>query len=187
MPYSAEEGKEWVVETVRNLQPSPASVLDVGPGAGTYARLLRPTLPDATFTAVEVYEPYVQRFGLASLYDSVVVADVRDWDWDRSPHALVVFGDVLEHLPYGAALQVWRNARRTSDYLIASLPTSERWWHQEPENGNQHERHHFAWTYELFSKLPGVVDSRHGQDVSVFLAEGVKTRERRRGRSRAVS
>jgi predicted TPR repeat methyltransferase len=186
VPYSADEGKDWILDHVRALDPPPATVLDVGPGAGAYARLLRPCLPPgARLDAVEIYEPYVDRFGLASLYDTVTVGDIRDFDWPED-YDLVVLGDVLEHLTFGDAMRVWKVARRHADHLIVSLPTSERWWHQEPENGNPYERHHFAWTYRLFRSMPGVVDSQHGQDVSVYLAKGVQTHVPRR-RARAVS
>lgn len=171
MPYSAEEGKRWVVDTVGGIYPAPTSVLDVGPGSGTYAKLLRPVLPAARFDAVEVHEPYVEEFGLADLYDQVTVADIRDWSWAQ-PYDLVVLGDVLEHLTFVQAVRVWNAARRTSRSLVVSLPTSQRWWHQDAEHGNAHEAHRSFWTHALFGTLPGVVDSFHGTDVSVFLGQG---------------
>lgn len=187
MPFSSDEGKDWILDHVRALDPPPATVLDVGPGAGAYARLLRPLLPDARLDAVEIWEPYLDRFALPSLYDAVTVGDIRSFDWPEEDYDLVVLGDVLEHLTFGDAMRVWKTARRHADHLIVSLPTSERWWHQEPENGNTHERHHFAWTYGLFRKMPGVVDSQRGQDVSVYLAEGVRDRVPRRRRAAPLS
>lgn len=40
------------------------TILDVGPGAGTYYDLLHPYFPLARFDAVEIFAPYVERYRL---------------------------------------------------------------------------------------------------------------------------
>jgi hypothetical protein len=54
----------------------PASILDVCAGWGTYARLLRSELPAAVLTVLEVQSPYIAHFGLAALYDKLIIGDV---------------------------------------------------------------------------------------------------------------
>lgn len=76
-------------------------VLDVGPGWGKYATLLREYLnvKPARIDAVEAHKPYVDQHGLAALYDEVLVGDVLDLDADRlALYDLVLMVDVIEHV-----------------------------------------------------------------------------------------
>jgi 16S rRNA G1207 methylase RsmC len=57
MPTSADEGKPWMINKI--LAKEPASILDLGAGAGTYGQLLRPLLPRTYMTAVEIHAAYL--------------------------------------------------------------------------------------------------------------------------------
>jgi hypothetical protein len=60
--------------------------------------LLRAAFPGAYWTAIEIWEPYVEAFGLTQKYDKVIVHDVRRME--KLPDAdLYIFGDVPEHMP----------------------------------------------------------------------------------------
>jgi 2-polyprenyl-3-methyl-5-hydroxy-6-metoxy-1,4-benzoquinol methylase len=48
---------------------APTSVLDVGCGAGTYSDLVRGAGMTTELIGIEVWEPYVKRFGLTAKYD----------------------------------------------------------------------------------------------------------------------
>jgi 2-polyprenyl-3-methyl-5-hydroxy-6-metoxy-1,4-benzoquinol methylase len=85
-----------------------AEILDVGPGIGKYARLLRAGHPN--LDAVEIFAPYVEMFGLRALYRSVFIGDVRTFD--LTPYSMVIIGDVLEHLSIGDARAVLARCRR---------------------------------------------------------------------------
>ncbi|HMA50058.1 MAG TPA: hypothetical protein VKP60_09915, partial [Magnetospirillaceae bacterium] len=75
-------------------------VVDIGPGCGTYRRLLGPFLPDARWIAVEAWEPYVEAYGLKPLYDEVHVADATRFDLSRfEPGGAILFGDVIDYMP----------------------------------------------------------------------------------------
>ena len=50
MPYSSTEGKDWTVARV--VRHAPATILDIGAGAGVYETLLRRLLPAARFTEI---------------------------------------------------------------------------------------------------------------------------------------
>lgn len=84
-----------IADWVRTHIPKTARILDVGPGLGKYGILLRPSHPK--IDAIEVFRPYVEKYGLVNIYETVVIGDVtkapgiEDYD-------LVIFGDVLEHL-----------------------------------------------------------------------------------------
>lgn len=155
MPVSSREGKDWTVDRIRAHQP--VSVLDVGVGAGIYEELLRPIVPDARFIGVEVFEPYLERFGLRGRYDEMLVADVMDLD--PLPTAdVVILGDVLEHLVHQQALTLWARARRASRAAVfLSLPIVE--YPQGEVDGNPHEAHLHTWSHEsVLAELDGIVD-----------------------------
>ena len=64
MPQSSAEGKDWTRERIEGLAADgPVSVLDIGPGVGTYAKLLAgPHV--SRLTGIEIWEPYVHTYRL---------------------------------------------------------------------------------------------------------------------------
>src|SRR5690242_4035508 len=102
MPMSDPSHRPWVLEQLRVAAPAGlsiiGSVVDVGAGSGGWRQFLGPWLPQSRWTAIEIHEPYVDRFMLGSHYHRVVTGDVRDMD-PFPPADLVIFGDVLEHMP----------------------------------------------------------------------------------------
>ncbi len=121
MPMSSDEGKPWIRERIWSLAGAdPVSVLDIGPGVGTYAKLLRgPAV--AHLTGLEVWAPYVETYRLREHYDEIVIGDART---TRLPQAdVVVLGDVLEHMPRTDALQLWeRSATAARRAVYLSIP-----------------------------------------------------------------
>lgn len=109
MPYSYNFHDNDVVKFV-NEELNPISILDMGPGAGKWASLL--TLASNYHTrrvdAVEIHEPYVERFGLKKLYTRVFVGDACDFNKivNISSYDLVVLGDIIEHLTVERAQQL---------------------------------------------------------------------------------
>lgn len=75
-----------------NIDPN-IRILDVGPGAGTYAKLLRPTF---RLDGLEIFEPYIDTYKLKELYNVVHVGDIRTFD--ASSYDYLIMGDVFEHL-----------------------------------------------------------------------------------------
>lgn len=120
-----------------------ASMLDIGPGMGTYGILLNDLIPHRD--AVEVWEPYIERFNLMSLYANVLPLDV--WELaaktseipDLVRYDLIVFGDVLEHMHEHEALAVWEWAKRIARHGVISGPLGH--WPQGEVDGNAHEAH----------------------------------------------
>jgi SAM-dependent methyltransferase len=115
------------------------SVLDVGPGRGTYARVLAPlgAGPRISMDAVEVWEPYVSRYNLRAKYRRVMVADIRDWH--KFTYDLVIFGDVLEHMPREHSVLVWSKARQQARFVMMSVPIIH--YPQSESHGNPYEVH----------------------------------------------
>jgi predicted TPR repeat methyltransferase len=138
MPYSSGENSADVVEFVskHNIK----TVLDIGPGSGTYGTLLRPHVE--RIDAIEVWEPYVHEFRLKKIYDSVVIDDFRNWpDYAITGHKwdLIVFGDVLEHMTAEESKKVWTHAAHMARYGLISVPIIH--YPQGAEFGNPYEVH----------------------------------------------
>lgn len=137
MPYSVIDFKDVIRQHLTSRYGPGASVLDVGPGAGTYADLLRDHFP--LMDAVEVWEPYLGEFGLRGKYREVFIGDVRTFGFGRRRYDVVILGDVLEHLPAGAARDVLARCRRHSREVIVSVPFLSE---QGAWGGNPFETHH---------------------------------------------
>lgn len=165
MPTSIVEGKTWLVPRIVDLKPT--SILDVGAGEGTYARLLRPLLPDAKIVGVEVWEPYLADYNLADLYDWVRLGDARHIDLPTV--AVVILGDVLEHMTHDEAVALWQRSREACRLAVfASIPIIHA--PQGAVNGNVHETHVHTWTHEQGLQLPGLTDSWVGDVIGCYQA-----------------
>jgi len=140
-------------------------VLDVGPGHGKAAVLLREYLapsPD-TIDAVEAWEPYLGRFELECLYDRVYVGDVAADTWELDGrkvtaasvldrYDLVLMGDVIEHIPLGEAMDL---LRRIPGRVVVCTPVAffdNDPMHQHPPT----EAHVSHWTSAEWESIGAV-------------------------------
>ncbi|MGP4114655.1 class I SAM-dependent methyltransferase [Streptomyces sp. 4N509B] len=153
---SHHEGRDWVADRLKAACPT--LVIDVGPGEGIYSMLMRPLTPSARWECVEVWGPYVARFNLKEKYDAVHVADVRGFDFP--PGAVVLLGDVVEHLPEPDGRRLLTELRARADHLMVSVPIVT--LHQGTVHGNPHEAHLTHWTWEAMDEVMGGCDSYRG-------------------------
>lgn len=167
MPLSSPEGKSWIRDHVAALATDgPLSVVDVGPGVGTYAKLLRG--PAVTHVVgIEVHAPYVETYRLHEYYDQIVVGDVREVDIPACD--VVVLGDVVEHMSEDDALAVWAKAAaaaRRAVYL--SIPIVH--YPQGEIEGNPHEVHVVDdWDHErVMQRFAGIGEHEIGTEVGVY-------------------
>ncbi len=135
---SSREGKDWIKERVAMLATgNPLTVLDIGPGVGTYAKLLAG--PDiASLIGLEIWEPYVHTYRLREYYDEIIIGDARLVDLPAAD--VVILGDVAEHMTEVEALDLWQRAgaaARRAVYL--SIPIVH--YPQGEIEGNEHEHH----------------------------------------------
>lgn len=166
MPTSMEEGKWMTQNWLYDLKPS--SVLDVGPGDGTYARRMRvATPPGCSWAAVEIYAPYVQRYGLHQYYDAVYVDDIREWSPESfEEEDVVLFGDVLEHMEKTEALYVLGAAKAHARAIMVSIPIIHA--PQGMVEGNVHETHVYHWDfYEMLDAI-GPCAYHHGEVLGIY-------------------
>lgn len=128
------------------MEIDPTVVLDVGVGEGTYSKLLRPLdKHDTNWTAVEVFGPYIDRYGLYDHYNHVHQSDIRYYSWPDT-YDLGIAGDVLEHLTKEQARQVVSDLQDHCTNVIISVPVLH--LDQGTVNGNPAERHIDHWEYQ---------------------------------------
>jgi len=144
MPGSSPHGKAWMVE--RLMGERPKRVLDIGAGCGTYAQLFRARWPGSHWTAVEVWEPYVDAYKLREQYDVVHVSDARTWE-PEGRYDLAFLGDVLEHMTSKEARVLLDRIRGVADMVVVSIPIVH--YPQGALCGNPFETHvEEDWSHE---------------------------------------
>lgn len=107
MPTSNLAVWPWIIQYVHEVPHE--RILDVGPGWGKAATLLREylnTKPEQ-IDAIELHDPYVEAHRLHALYDEVLVGDVCDLDDDElARYDLVLMVDVIEHIEKERAVEL---------------------------------------------------------------------------------
>ncbi|GAB6904165.1 class I SAM-dependent methyltransferase [Kineosporia succinea] len=164
---SSREGKDWIRERVTALAgDEPMRVLDIGPGVGTYAKLLA-DLTDAHITGIEIYEPYVHTYRLHDYYDEIVVGDAREVPFPAVD--VVILGDVAEHMSEADALGIWKKAQDAAALAVyLSIPIVH--YPQGEIEGNPHEVHvDEDWDHDrVISTFSGIGASWTGTEVGVY-------------------
>ena len=167
MPLSSAEGKDWIRERITALgADEPVRVLDIGPGAGTYAKLLRgPAV--SRLTGIEIFAPYVTTYRLEQYYDQIIVGDARDVDFPESD--VVILGDVAEHMSQPQAQALWAKAARAARRAVyLSIPIVP--YEQDPIEGNHHEIHVVPdWDHDkVLAAFDGIASHWIGTEVGVY-------------------
>lgn len=167
MPTSDVDNKQWALDKIREIDPQ--SVLDVGPGEGTYSDLAK-AHTSARWACVEAWAPYIPEFGLWGKYDHVVVSDIRHTDLMSisAPVDLAIVGDVLEHMAQAEARGVLTKLTAWADNVLVSVPLVH--LEQDPHEGNWFEIHQEHWGFEQMQRelSPGLVDWKHGDVLAYY-------------------
>lgn len=164
---SSAEGKAWTKERIDLLAANgPLEILDIGPGVGTYAKLLAgPSV--SKVIGIEIYAPYVDTYRLRQYYDEIIIGDVREVA--LPPVDVVIIGDVAEHMSEAEALDMWARAAiaaRRAVYL--SIPIVH--YPQGEIEGNEHEHHVVDdWDHDkVMQAFAGIGRYWRGTEVGVY-------------------
>lgn len=160
MPSSTWVHLSDVLTSILTVQPT--SVLDVGVGFGKWGylcreyldigkRRLKPTDWKTTIDGIEPFEEYLQPHQ-NWLYDDLFVGTVQEWieankaSEKVQQYDLVIFGDILEHLPRHVALSVLEffQAYVARKLIVVGIPLGPN-WKQGEVCGNELETHVSAW------------------------------------------
>ncbi len=168
MGFSDPTNKPWTKEKIIELNPT--TVLDVGAGQGVYLNLIREGLGAGVIVnAVEVWQEYINQFDLENKYDKLFAMDVRDLN--NFAYDLIILGDVLEHMPEQAAVDLWEKISKQAKYAIISIPIIH--YHQDAINGNPYEVHvEEDWNTERVLKtFKGIIEYKEFPVTGVFIAK----------------
>jgi predicted TPR repeat methyltransferase len=151
MSYSLKSGKAETLAWFQANQSTIKTVVDIGPGSGTYVKLIREDAQccvDATWIGVEIWKPYIEEFELESRYNQVLNQDVRTVDWVALNPDVVIAGDVLEHMTKQDAVALVDRILQVSKTLIVSIPIRHM-PQDEHAYPNPHEAHiKDDWSHE---------------------------------------
>lgn len=158
--------RDWLIKNRREFK----RVLDIGAGVGTYALMGR--FPEQHWTAIEVFEPYVDMFNLRGKYDDVFVDDIRESNL-LDDYNLIIAADMLEHMHKEEAKAVIGNLLRHTEQLLISVPVVHNDQEPGPE-GNEYERHIDHWHPEEMRLLlkDRIISEITGDVVAYFLVQG---------------
>lgn len=140
MPFSSNNGKKWTQRLLDRIIIARGSthVIDIGPGSGTYSKLLERSRKFSHWTGVEVWQPYVDKYALHTLYDEIVVEDSRRWLPPRR-YDVAIAGDVIEHMTKDEAVELYNKMLSCSDIVLMSIPIVH--YPQGEYDGNPYEAH----------------------------------------------
>ena len=166
MPTSDKEGKHISRLLIEDADPS--VVWDIGPGEGTYYDLMKYSTLDAYWVGVEIWEPYVEKYSLDRKYDLVLRKDVREVNFPTQPseYKLIIFGDVLEHMPEDDARKLIVRAKQHFRWILVSLPIVHA--PQGEVNGNPYEAHLKHWTFDEMHEAMGKCMAFKGHTLGLY-------------------
>lgn len=118
---------------MRNI-PHYYKVLDVGAGSGKYGTMLKHYF--GGIDAIEIYEPYIEKFDLHSIYTRIFCADVVDFD--ISEYDFLILGDIVEHLELKVAQNLLGYIHNANKKCLVAVPYQ---MEQGEVDGNVHETH----------------------------------------------
>ena len=134
MPYSCSRYKNEIKQHIIETFPSDMKILDVGAGSGLYARLLTDKFKH--IDALEIYEPYIERFGLKRFYREIIIGDILDFD--ISAYDYIIMGDVLEHIDFVSAINLIARINSMQKKCLVAVPYL---YEQGSFEGNDAEKH----------------------------------------------
>jgi hypothetical protein len=166
MPVSLWLGLEDCLDAVTSSQPG--SVLDAGIGFGLWGHLLRQYLDvwegritrDQWRVRIDGIEIDERRIQVHSryLYDEVFVGDIRERVPDlgrQRGYDVILFGDVLEHLPKADAVRVLREAVVLANKrVIVRVPLGDGW---RREGRTPPDHHRSRWAVGDFAEMLAIV------------------------------
>lgn len=172
-----------ILKEIMRLNPLPKKVLDVGIGFGKWGFLLREMLDiqalryekaswSHIIDGVEIFENYIKEYH-HYFYDNIFITDIRTLQYQE--YDLVIFGDIIEHLPKEEAIHIIRYAQQRAIHVFLSTPLG--FQKQGECLGNVHETHLCGFEQDDFEKLGfravEVVDDLQNYNMLI----GVWTRE----------
>jgi hypothetical protein len=168
MPFSAPYGKKIIVRWLAENRPDIKSMVDFGAGAGYYGKLFKFYIPWCRREAVEVFEPYIEKYELSLIYSKIYIEDASKMALPSADMA--VFGDVIEHMTKDVALDFISRIDAKYRHAIISIPFGS--YPQDASHGNEFERHLSEWSFEeLCEVFKNFKVKEKYKNIAVFIKE----------------
>ena len=138
---------EEVFTYLKSNFSSDTKILDIGAGDGKWGFILKKYFENVD--AVEIFEPYIERYGLEKIYSKVINQDFLTLD--LSDYDIVIMGDVFEHVTRNEAKN-WlkKNSKKLKEIIVVVPFEYPQDWDGVYENKWGHH-HQPDLTPELFS------------------------------------
>lgn len=119
-------------------QEKDVKILDIGAGDGKWGSLLKPHFKN--IDAVEIFEPYIERYNLDQIYNKVHLGNFLEMDSDQ--YDVFILGDVFEHVTKEDAKKWLEKVKKKCKEIIVVVPFEyEQDWDGVYENkwGHHHQ------------------------------------------------
>lgn len=167
-------GKNETIDFVEEICPNKSSrILDVGPGRGTYNKLLK-RRGYKILDAVEIYFPYIEKFELEKIYHRVFHCNIVDFEYQH--YDIVIMGDVIEHLEISDAQKVIMYAQQHSNLILIAVPYLLEQKGSQLDGSGDHRQPDL--TREIFlERYPGFELLIDNDQVGVFYFKNLSLKE----------
>ena len=118
MPTRTEVFKDVIYNHIRyttSFIPD-CKILDVGAGYGNFGR----NLQNLNVDAIEIFDPYIEEYGLREIYKNVYNDNILNFDIDNYDY--IIMGDVLEHIPVNDATDLIRKIKQKQIKCLVGVP-----------------------------------------------------------------
>lgn len=155
MPTSAKTFDKEVEKLLRRyISKGMTRFLDVGAGSGKYGKMLNDLRTEEKFDfymdAVEPDLEYAKEYKLHEIYNYIYFENIYSFMSERQTYCtnVVIFGDVLEHLPKSAGIDVLEHFIYRSNFVIVVVPR----YFIQLNNEHWMENHNSIWQEKDFLK-----------------------------------
>ena len=122
--------RQYLIDNYDNTD----TILDVGPGEGTYYNLLSDYFTN--MDAVEVWPAYIDTYSLKTKYNNVYNKNILDFEFDY--YDIIIMGDILEHITPDRAIELVERLVKKCKQLVIAVPFN---MEQGPRDGIWSEKH----------------------------------------------
>ena len=189
MPLSIWQGLEDCLALM--VARRPAAILDAGVGFGLWGHLLRQYLDvwcgriqreqwTTRIDGIEIDPARVQPHS-HHLYSHVYVGDIREEvprRGNETEYDIILFGDVIEHLPKEDGIELLRTAGALArDLVVIRIPLGDGW---RVEGREPPDHHRSRWYVDDFAAFPATVRQYDfwGNPYALVAIDGTAVRRR---------
>lgn len=162
-----------VVREIENMNPAPDSILDIGVGFGKYGFLAREYTDirlgryekrnwTTRIDGIEIFGKYITELH-HFIYSNIYLGDACELIKNFSGYDLMMFFDVIEHLPYEKGIEILNMIKQKSKYALISTPVNV--VPQEAYLGNLFEQHISAYPLSVLQNYGEVEEIHDGNGI----------------------